>query len=217
MPRILKLDRMEIHGFKSFYGRTRFDFPNGITAVVGPNGCGKSNIGDAISWVLGDQSPRSLRADRMSDVIFNGSESRRPLGMAEVTLKFMRTNGGPAPAEEFVVTRRLYRDGNSEYSLNGIRCRLKDIQEMLVRSQVGSRLYSVIEQGKVDLILTSKPKDRRALFEEAAGVLGYKAKRRVAQGKLEATQANLLRIHDILTEVAKQAASLRRQGAKARG
>ncbi|PYQ13993.1 MAG: chromosome segregation protein SMC [Acidobacteria bacterium] len=210
------LDRMEIHGFKSFFSRTAFEFRPGIIAVVGPNGCGKSNIGDAISWVLGDQSPRSLRADRMSDVIFNGSESRRPLGMAEVTLKFMRTNGGPAPAEEFVVTRRLYRDGNSEYCLNGARCRLKDIQEMLLRSQVGSRLYSVIEQGKVDLILTARPKDRRGLFEEAAGILGYKAKRRVALGKLEATQANLLRIHDILTEVAKQAASLRRQVAKAR-
>ncbi|MCI0409070.1 MAG: hypothetical protein L0191_11015, partial [Acidobacteria bacterium] len=182
----------------------------------GPNGCGKSNIGDAISWVLGDQSPRSLRADRMADVIFNGSQTRKPLGMAEVTLKFMKTNGGPEPSEEFVVTRRLYRDGNSEYCLNGVRCRLRDIQDMLIRSQVGSRLYSVIEQGKVDLILTSKPKDRRALFEEAAGVLGYKAKRRVALGKLEATQDNLLRIHDILTEVTKQTSSLRRQVARAR-
>jgi chromosome segregation protein len=210
------LDRMEIHGFKSFFTRTAFEFRPGIIAVVGPNGCGKSNIGDAISWVLGDQSPRSLRADRMSDVIFNGSESRKPLGMAEVTLKFMKTNGGPDPSEEFVVTRRLFRDGNSEYCLNGVRCRLKDIQEMLVRSQVGSRLYSVIEQGKVDLLLTSKPKDRRYLFEEAAGVLGYKAKRRVALGKLEATQMNLVRIHDILAEVTKQTSALRRQVAKAR-
>ncbi|MCI0567363.1 MAG: chromosome segregation protein SMC [Acidobacteria bacterium] len=210
------LDRMEIHGFKSFFVRTAFEFKPGIIAVVGPNGCGKSNIGDAISWVLGDQSPRSLRADRMADVIFNGSQTRKPLGMAEVTLKFMKTNGGPEPSEEFVVTRRLYRDGNSEYCLNGVRCRLRDIQDMLIRSQVGSRLYSVIEQGKVDLILTSKPKDRRALFEEAAGVLGYKAKRRVALGKLEATQDNLLRIHDILTEVTKQTSSLRRQVARAR-
>ena len=210
------LDRMEIHGFKSFFVRTAFDFKPGIIAVVGPNGCGKSNIGDAISWVLGDQSPRSLRADRMADVIFNGTQNRKPLGMAEVTLKFMKTNGGPEPSEEFIVTRRLFRDGNSEYCLNGVRCRLKDIQEMLIRSQVGSRLYSVIEQGKVDLILTAKPKDRRALFEEAAGVLGYKAKRRVALGKLEATQDNLLRIHDILTEVTKQASSLRRQVARAR-
>ncbi|HEU5179622.1 MAG TPA: chromosome segregation protein SMC [Candidatus Polarisedimenticolia bacterium] len=210
------LDRMELHGFKSFFGRTAFEFKPGIIAVVGPNGCGKSNIGDAISWVLGDQSPRSLRADRMADVIFNGSEARRPLGMAEVTLKFMSTNGSADKAEEFSITRRLFRDGNSEYSLNGLRCRLKDIQDMLARSQVGSRLYSVIEQGKVDLILTAKPKDRRGLFEEAAGIMGYKAKRRVALGKLEATQANLLRINDILTEVSKQAGSLRRQVAKAR-
>jgi len=210
------LDRMEIHGFKSFFVRTAFEFKPGIIAVVGPNGCGKSNIGDAISWVLGDQSPRSLRADRMADVIFNGTQNRKPLGMAEVTLKFMKSNGGPEPSEEFVVTRRLFRDGNSEYCLNGVRCRLKDIQEMLIRSQVGSRLYSVIEQGKVDLILTSKPKDRRALFEEAAGVLGYKSKRRVALAKLEATQDNLLRIHDILVEVTKQTGSLRRQVARAR-
>jgi chromosome segregation protein len=210
------LDRMEIHGFKSFFVRTALEFKPGIIAVVGPNGCGKSNIGDAISWVLGDQSPRSLRADRMADVIFNGSQNRKPLGMAEVTLKFMKSNGGPDPSEHFIVTRRLFRDGNSEYCLNGVRCRLKDIQDMLIRSQVGSRLYSVIEQGKVDLILTSKPKDRRALFEEAAGVLGYKAKRRLAQGKLEATQENLLRIHDILSEVTRQTGSLRRQVARAR-
>jgi chromosome segregation protein len=210
------LDRMEVHGFKSFYGRTLFEFRPGIIGVVGPNGCGKSNIGDAISWVLGDQSPKSLRADRMADVIFNGSDARKPLGMAEVTLRFLGTNGGSEPSEEMLVTRRLYRSGESEYSLNGARCRLKDIQEMLVRSSVGSRLYSVIEQGKVDLILASKPKDRRTLFEEAAGILGYKAKRRVALGKLEATQANLVRIHDILSEVAKQAGSLRRQVGKAR-
>jgi len=210
------LDRMEVQGFKSFYGRTQFEFRPGIIAVVGPNGCGKSNIGDAISWVLGDQSPRSLRADRMEDVIFNGSEARKPMGMAEVTLRFLGANGGPDPAEEFLVTRRLYRSGESEYALNGSRCRLRDIQEMLARSQVGSRLYSVIEQGKVDLILSSKPKDRRSLFEEAAGILGYKSKRRITLGKLEATQANLVRLHDILTEVEKQANSLRRQVAKAR-
>jgi chromosome segregation protein len=207
---------MEVYGFKSFYGRTQFEFRHGITAVVGPNGCGKSNIGDAISWVLGDQSPKSLRAERMADVIFNGSEARKPLGMAEVTLRFLGPNGGPEKPEEFLVSRRLYRSGESEYLLNGSRCRLKDIQETLSRSNVGSRLYSVIEQGKVDLILASKPKDRRGLFEEAAGILGYKAKRRVALGKLEATQTNLLRIHDILSEVQKQAGSLRRQVARAR-
>src|SRR5437899_5675938 len=264
MPRILKLDRMEIHGFKSFYGRTRFDFPNGITAVVGPNGCGKSNIGDAISWVLGEQKASSLRSDRMEDVIFNGSEGRRPLGMAEVSLHFKnllsRTSGagngnghgaglavpegsatgggmqtGPAPAadgddhpvripsaiegevpatlavtaieeipDEVVVTRRIYRSGESEYVLNGARCRLKDIQDLLAKTDIGSRLYSTIEQGKIDQVLAARPKDRRAMFEEAAGILGYKSKRRQAEVKLEAAQANLLRINDIVVEVEKQ-------------
>ena len=280
MSRLLKLDRMEILGFKSFYGRTRFEFPDGITAVVGPNGCGKSNIGDAISWVLGEQKASSLRSDRMEDVIFNGSQKRRPLGMAEVSLHFRNLayaagNGGngnghdaavtaavivetqdgaAAPVaipiieggdtvieasdgtgtvsgesvshprflaleeipEEVVVTRRLYRSGESEYSLNGERCRLKDIQDLLARTDVGSRLYSTIEQGKIDQILTAKPKDRRALFEEAAGILGYKTKRRQAEAKLEATRANLLRIADITAEVDKQIQSLKRQAAKAR-
>lgn len=267
MARILKLDRMEILGFKSFYGRTRFDFPDGITAVVGPNGCGKSNIGDAIAWVLGEQKASSLRSDRMEDVIFNGSEGRRPLGMAEVSLHFKnllmggngrdagnghgRGNGhdagnGHDPArddhevpipiaaegevpparlavtgieeipEEVVVTRRIYRSGDSEYILNGQRCRLKDIQDLLEKTDIGSRLYSTIEQGKIDQVLAARPKDRRAMFEEAAGILGYKGKRRQAEAKLEAAQANLLRIHDIVVEVEKQIQTLRRQAAKAR-
>src|SRR3989454_3844143 len=246
VPRILKLDRMEIHGFKSFSGRTRFDFPNGITAVVGPNGCGKSNIGDAISWVLGEQKASSLRSDRMEDVIFNGSEGRRPLGMAEVSLQFKNllsgTSGGgtgnghgagpgaseahaddgglraeaaatsdgddhavpipsaadgeaPAPLtitgieeipEVVVITRRIYRSGESEYILNGARCRLKDIQDLLAKTDIGSRLYSTIEQGKIDQVLAARPKDRRAMFEEAAGILRYKSKRRPGGGKTEA-------------------------------
>src|SRR6266571_446414 len=263
MARVLKLDRMEILGFKSFYGRTRFDFPDGITAVVGPNGCGKSNIGDAISWVLGEQRASSLRSDRMEDVIFNGSEGRRPLGMAEVSLHFTNllsgssgagngnghgagpgdtdapaTGGGmqagpasaadgEAPAaltitgieeipDEVVVTRRIYRSGESEYILNGARCRLKDIQDLLARTDIGSRLYSTIEQGKIDQVLAARPKDRRAMFEEAAGILGYKSKRRQAEVKLEAAQANLLRINDIVVEVEKQIQALRRQAGKAR-
>jgi len=269
MPRILRLDRMEILGFKSFYGRTRFDFPDGITAVVGPNGCGKSNIGDAISWVLGEQKASSLRSDRMEDVIFNGSEGRRPLGMAEVSLHFKnlladgnghangnghgaapevtvaadrevpipeaaesaRPAAGGAPEsqaaalritgieeipEEVVVTRRIYRSGESEYVLNGQRCRLKDIQDLLARTDIGSRLYSTIEQGKIDQVLAARPKDRRAMFEEAAGILGYRSKRRQAELKLEAAQANLLRINDIVIEVEKQINALRRQAAKAR-
>src|SRR5262245_38539466 len=327
MPRILRLDRMEILGFKSFYGRTRFEFPEGITAVVGPNGCGKSNIGDAISWVLGEQKASSLRSDRMEDVIFNGSQGRKPLGMAEVSLIFRNiaarsdtacgtvdaegmneartileasdkgngnghgngngnghgnghglaqaiptlTDGEPElevagadaataaaeiatpvdaamPAdaaahvteapdggaatpetaatgsrffleelpEEVVVTRRLYRSGESEYALNGERCRLRDIQDLLARTEIGTRLYTTIEQGKIDQILLAKPKERRVIIEEAAGILGYKIKRRQTEQKLEATQANLLRIADITVEVDKQIQSLRRQAAKAR-
>jgi len=325
MARFLKLDRMEIHGFKSFYGRTRFDFPEGITAVVGPNGCGKSNIGDAISWVLGEQKASSLRSDRMEDVIFNGSQGRKPLGMAEVSLIFRKiaaradaacgtvdgeglseaqailaagsgnvggngnghgllggaaidaepaavatppgaivagevavaipiaTESAAAPTaappdvtaasdataapeggatetgddqgsrfyledlpEEVVVTRRLYRSGESEYAVNGQRCRLRDIQELLARTEIGTRLYTTIEQGKIEQILLAKPKERRVIIEEAAGILGYKNKRRQTEQKLEATQANLMRIADITGEVDKQIQSLRRQAAKAR-
>jgi chromosome segregation protein len=317
MARFLKLERMEIHGFKSFYGRTRFEFPEGITAVVGPNGCGKSNIGDAISWVLGEQKASSLRSDRMEDVIFNGSQGRKPLGMAEVSLIFrniaarsdtacgtvdgdglaeasailaagnghgngngngnghgnghgtIETDGlAPEPAAdagevppdatgavtagaaaadataidgaatgaaatdgassqgsrfyledlpgEVVVTRRLFRSGESEYAVNGERCRLRDIQDLLARTEIGTRLYTTIEQGKIDQILLAKPKERRAIIEEAAGILGYKIKRRQTEQKLEATQANLMRIADIAGEVDKQIQSLRRQAAKAR-
>ncbi len=311
MARFLRLDRMEISGFKSFYGRTRFEFPEGITAVVGPNGCGKSNIGDAISWVLGEQKASSLRSERMEDVIFSGSEARRPLGMAEVSLHFKNisesggnggphavtpgarpgnggppriavpspangdepeetaaptdrmiaegplaiptvkeapgeappeTTGGDAPPQEngeqdesgstpsrpgarffledlpddVVVTRRLYRSGESEYALNGRRCRLRDVQDLLAMTEIGSRLYASIEQGRIDQVLTAKPKDRRAIIEEAAGILGYKIRRRQAESKLEAAQANLLRISDITGEVEKQIGSLKRQAAKAR-
>jgi len=313
MARFLKLERMDIHGFKSFYARTRFEFPEGITAVVGPNGCGKSNIGDAISWVLGEQKASSLRSDKMEDVIFNGSQGRKPLGMAEVSLHFKNVRavadaacgtidhdalagpvtavdapavlaegngngnghgdaaalievaagiavvaeiaapdaglaavapggidvadagiaaeaGGAADAadvagsrfaledlpEEVVVTRRLYRSGESEYALNGRRCRLRDVQDLLAKTEIGTRLYTTIEQGKIDQILLAKPKERRTIIEEAAGILGYKNKRRQTEQKLEATQANLLRIADITGEVDKQIQSLRRQAAKAR-
>src|SRR5881296_2739435 len=181
MPRILRLDRMEILGFKSFYGRTRFDFPDGITAVVGPNGCGKSNIGDAISWVLGEQKASSLRGDRMEDVIFNGSEGRKPLGMAEVSLH-LRNGAGAGhddqPEESIVITRRLFRSGESEYLINGERSRLKDIQEELARINIGSGVYSIIEQGKVDAALSSRPRERRVLIEEAAGIALYKNRKR---------------------------------------
>jgi chromosome segregation protein len=214
---MLRLDKLEVNGFKSFSDRTEVRFPEGITAIVGPNGCGKSNIGDAINWVLGEQSAKTLRGRNMADVIFGGSKARKPLGMAEVSLIFSGADGMPeADQGRVVVTRRLFRSGESEYRLNGARTRLKDIQELLRRARVGTRTYATIEQGKIDQVLNAKPKERRALIEDAAGIAGYKHKRRLAELKLEATHANLLRVNDIVTEVQRQINSLKRQAAKAR-
>ncbi len=214
---MLKLDRMTISGFKSFSDSTEVVFPEGVTAVVGPNGCGKSNIGDAINWVLGEQSPRMLRGSCMQDVIFNGSESRKALGMAEVTLQLTGLNGSPGgETREVVLTRRLYRDGESEYLVNGARSRLRDIQEILREARVGTQTYATIEQGRIEQILSSRPKERRLIIEDAAGIAGFKHKRRLAEIKLEATQANLLRVGDIVAEVRRQINSLKRQAAKAR-
>lgn len=214
---MLKLERMDLLGFKSFFSRTRFDFPAGITAVVGPNGCGKSNIGDAISWVLGDQSARSLRGEKMEDVIFNGSEKRKPLGMAEVSLTLQERNGlGGAETDSITITRRLYRSGESEYLINGTRSRLKDLRDLLERKRIATRLSSVIEQGKVDEVINAKPKERRGLFEEAAGIAGNQAKNRLAAKKLEAAEGNLSRVADILLEVESRIRSLKRQASKAK-
>jgi len=214
---MLRLDRMEISGFKSFSDRTEVRFPTGITAVVGPNGCGKSNIGDAINWALGEQSAKMLRGKHMADVIFNGSKRRKPLGMAEVSLYFSGAEGLKREDHGgIVVTRRLFRSGDSEYLLNGARSRLKDIQEVLNQARVGARTYATIEQGKIDQILNAKPKDRRLLIEDSAGIAIYKHRRRLTELKLEATQANLLRVNDIVLEVERQIRSLKRQAAKAR-
>lgn len=214
---MLKLERMALRGFKSFGDRTEVKFRPGITAVVGPNGCGKSNIGDALNWVLGEQSAKMLRGRQMADVIFAGSDARKPLGMAEVTLEFGGADGlAGAESGRVSITRRLFRSGESEYLLNGARSRLKDIQEMLREGHVGARTYATIEQGKIDQVLNAKPKDRRGLIEDAAGISGYKHKRRLAELKLEATYANLLRVNDIITEVQRQIGSLKRQASKAR-
>jgi chromosome segregation protein len=212
---MLKIERIELSGFKSFCDSTEVVFPSGITAVVGPNGCGKSNIGDAINWVLGEQSARMLRGSSMQDVIFSGSEARKATGMAEVTL-YLRDLDGSADAARIGITRRLFRDGESEYLLNGSRTRLRDIQDLLREERVGAQTYATIEQGRIDQILNAKPRDRRLIIEEAAGVAGFKHKRRLAELKLEATQANLLRVQDILGEVTRQIHSLKRQAAKAR-
>ncbi len=213
----MRLERVEIVGFKSFCDKQEVDFQGGVTGIVGPNGCGKSNISDAISWVLGEQSAKSLRGASMDDVIFAGTQSRQPLGMAEVNLKVSGLNGNsPDGNPECVVTRRLYRDGTSEYLMNGKLCRLRDVHELFMDTGLGSKAYSIIEQGKIGQILSTKPADRRALIEEAAGITKYKARRRQTQLKLEAAQQNLLRVNDIVHEVEKQLESLKRQASKAR-
>jgi len=215
----MKIKRLEISGFKSFVEKSTFDFPAGVTAVVGPNGCGKSNVVDAIRWVMGEQSAKNLRGRQMEDVIFGGSESRRPLGMAEVSLVFS-TDDGQIPAKylnysEIQVTRRLFRDGESEYLLNKTPCRLMDITELFMDTGVGARAYSIIEQGRIGMILMAKPEERRFLIEEAAGVTKYKSRKQLALKKIEATRQNLLRIGDIVAEIKRQLNSLHRQAKKA--
>ena len=289
---MLKLRKVELLGFKSFCEKTQITFSgNGITCIVGPNGCGKSNIVDAISWVLGEQSHKLLRAERMSDCIFNGTAKRPPLGMSEVTLtlvdpeladavahvlaasegaietpasdtpsgspemsadagieaagadgadsveagaedaaiitdsgvaaKFRKKRAIHKPAHmpkpgEVVIGRRLYRSGQSEYIINGRVARLRDVQELFMGMGLGPDSYAIIEQGRIGQILNSKPMDRRAIIEEAAGITMYKTKRRLAEAKLEASRVNLSRVNDILVEVEKQLASLKRQASKAR-
>jgi chromosome segregation protein len=213
----VELKRLEVFGFKSFADRTRFDFDSGVTIIVGPNGCGKSNVVDAVKWVLGEQSARSLRGREMADVIFAGSEARRSLGFAEATLVFENTRGVlPIGVAEVEVTRRLYRSGESEYLLNRKPCRLRDIRELFMDTGVGVDAYSLIEQGRVDVLLQSNPLERRIIFEEAAGISKYKAKRREAERKLARTEQNLLRLGDILEEVERRLRSVKYQAGKAR-
>ena len=215
----MQIKRIEIVGFKSFVDRVTLDFGAGIAAVVGPNGCGKSNVVDAIRWAMGEQSPKNLRGRAMEDVIFGGSESRKPVGMAEVSLVFSNEKGqGPAAVRdyaEFMVTRRLYRNGDSEYLLNKTPCRLLDISELFMDTGIGARAYSIIEQGKVGQLLNAKPEDRRYLIEEAAGVSKFKARKKTALRKIEATRQNLVRLRDIIGEVRRQLGTLKRQARKA--
>ena len=240
----MRLERLELAGFKSFPDRADVAFDKGVTAIVGPNGCGKSNIVDAITWVLGEQSARSLRGERMEDVIFAGSDARKATAAAEVRLKFVGVvakpprpehgagNGDGAGAEgeavdepvlidepiarDIEVGRRLYRSGESEYLIDGHVCRLRDVQDLLMDVGVGVKGYAVIEQGKIGQILSSKPTDRRQLIEEAAGVTKFKSRRRQAELKLEAAQQNLTRVDDLIYELERQRAALKRQAAKAR-
>ena len=213
----MHLKSLEVVGFKSFADKTVFKFHEGVTAIVGPNGCGKSNVLDAVRWVLGEQSAKALRGGEMADVIFNGTDTRKPLGFAEVSLTLTDcAQELGVDWHDVRVTRRVYRDGNSEYFLNKTLCRLKDIQNLFADTGVGRSAYSIMEQGKIDLILSSRPEDRRAVFEEAAGITKYKGQKREALRKLEATEANLLRIGDIIKEVKRQIGSLQRQAGKAR-
>ena len=271
----MRLERLEISGFKSFSDRSELAFDEGVTAIVGPNGCGKSNVADAITWVLGEQSAKSLRGEKMEDVIFNGSDARKPGGTAEVRLRLsglpmaarpgvdaasipalpefrapeadLHGNGNghangngssnghgngngqghahyavdlEAITREFTrdveVTRRLYRSGESEYLIDGEACRLRDVHELLMDTGLGAKAYAIIEQGKIGMILSSRPTDRRQLIEEAAGITKYKSRRRAAELKLDAAQQNLTRIDDIVFEVERQRGTLKRQAAKAR-
>ena len=211
------LQSLEIVGFKSFASKTTLNFNPGVTAVVGPNGCGKSNVLDALRWVLGEQSAKALRGGEMADVIFSGTDSRQALGMAEVSLSFTDCEKELGVEwNEVRITRRVFRDGKSEYLLNKAPCRLKDIHQLFMDTGIGRSAYSIMEQGKIDAILSSRPEDRRAIFEEAAGITKYKSQKKEALRKLEYTEANLVRVSDIIKEVKRQIGSLQRQAAKAR-
>ena len=217
------LRNLTVLGFKSFADKTSLNFLPGITAIVGPNGCGKSNIADAVRWVLGEQSAKALRGGEMADVIFNGTDGRKPLGMAEVSLTIgevdsdhLKAAGVEMAYNEITITRRVFRDGGSEYFINRTPCRLKDIQQLFMGTGVGRTSYSIMAQGNITQILSSKPEDRRLVFEEAAGITKFKAQKKESLRKLEYTEQNLLRVADLIREVKRQIGSLQRQAGKAR-
>src|SRR5512134_3055424 len=215
----MKLKRLELIGFKSFYDKTTFDFSGGISAIVGPNGCGKSNIVDAVRWVLGEHAPSYLRSKALEDVIFAGSDAAGPLGMAEVTLTFVNDDGNAPPGyesyAEIAITRRTFRDGESEFHINRMPCRLKDIAELFLDTGAGARGYAIVQQGKVGEIVKAKPDEKRLIIEEAAGVAKFRVRRKEAERKMESTRQNLARVKDILEEVRRQIGSLDRQVRKA--
>lgn len=217
----MKIKRLELSGFKSFVDRTVVHFDREVMGIVGPNGCGKSNIVDAIRWAMGEQSAKNLRGRGMEDVIFNGSETRPGAELAEVTLTFENNNdGADLPLEykdypEIAVTRRLYRSGESEYLINKTQVRLKDVTDLFLGTGVGTKAYSIVEQGKIGVIVSAKPEDRRLLIEEAAGITKFKSKKKQAEKKMELTQQNLLRVGDIVAEIERNLGSLKRQAAKA--
>jgi len=210
------LKQLEIIGFKSFADKTKLEFDPGLIAIVGPNGCGKSNVSDAIRWVLGEQKPTALRCSKLADVVFNGTDTRKPLGLAEVSITFADCEKElGTDYHEVTITRRVYRDGSGEYFINRQASRLKDVQHLFMGTGIGTSSYSVMAQGQIDAILSSKPEDRRAVFEEASGITKFKADRKEALRKIEQTEQNLLREADVLREMKRQIASLQRQVGKA--
>ena len=219
VPMLLK--SLELDGFKSFVDGTHIDFTSGFTAIVGPNGCGKSNVSDAIRWVIGEQSSKSLRGAKSEDLIFNGSSTRKPVNRAEISLTLSRVPQGirianvPNVADEVKVTRCYHRSGESEFYINQVPCRLKDITDFLLDVGISPKVLSVIEQGHIQDIIVSKPENRRILIEEAAGILKFKHRKNEALRKLDASTQNLERITDIVQELGRQAESLKRQAAKA--
>ncbi|HUT76849.1 MAG TPA: AAA family ATPase, partial [Polyangia bacterium] len=215
----MRIKALNINGFKSFCDDTRINFDHSLTAVVGPNGCGKSNIVDAIRWALGEQSAKNLRGRGMEDVIFNGSKNRGAQSLAEVTITFHNDDGlshqAYADYPEIAVTRRLHRDGTSEYLINKTACRLKDVFDLFMGTGGGARAYSIIEQGRIGLIVSSRSEDRRAMIEEAAGITRYKAARRLAGRKMDQTRQHLLRVTDVVAEMERNLSHLKRQARKA--
>lgn len=215
----MRIKSLQIAGFKSFASGASFSFGAGITAIVGPNGCGKSNVVDAIRWAMGEQSPRRLRGKGMEDVIFAGSDARAPVGLSEVTLIFDNSDGVAPPAfaayAEIQISRRLYRSGDSEYLINRTPCRLRDVLDFFRDTGIGTKGYTIVEQGRIAEIVSARPEDRRGLIEEAAGISKFKARRREAERKLESTGRNLLRVRDILGEIRRQISSIERQARRA--
>ena len=203
---------MEVYGFKSFADKLEIKFESGVTGIVGPNGCGKSNVADAIRWVLGEQSAKALRGSSMQDVIFNGTENRKSQSFCEVSLYFDNTYKiFPIEYNEVVLSRKLYRSGESEYAINKTPCRLKDIVDLLRDSGLGKESYSIIGQGRIDELLSAKPEDRRSVFEEAAGISKFKSRKVDAERKLARTHDNLTRINDIIYELERQLGPLAKQ------